>query len=62
MNKKLNSKILESANKIAQSSRRGSANYMVVSPSVADIIKESYNDHRSNSRKEKIKKIFPDEE
>ena len=60
-NSDLYQKILEASNIIAQSSRRASANYMVISPSVADMIQEVYNEEKSTWRKEKIKKIFPDE-
>ena len=56
--KDLYDKILKASETINQSSRRSSANYMVVSPSVGDIIQEVYNKERSNWRKEKIKKIF----
>jgi hypothetical protein len=34
---------------------------MVVSQSVADIIQEVYNKEKSGWRKDKIKKLFPDE-
>jgi len=54
-------KILEASNIIAQSSRRSSANYMVTSPDVADMIQDIYNQKKSRWRKEKIKKLFPDE-
>jgi transcriptional antiterminator NusG len=60
-NSDLYQKILEASNIIAKSSRKPSANYMVISPSVADLIQEVYNEEKSTWRKEKIKKIFPDE-
>lgn len=41
---------------INKSSRKGSANYMVVSPSVANILNKIYK--KSDYRKDKIKKIF----
>jgi hypothetical protein len=41
---------------INKSSRKGSANYMVVSPSVASILNKIYK--KSDHRKDKIKKIF----
>jgi hypothetical protein len=41
---------------INKSSRKSSANYMVVSPSVASILDKIYK--KSDHRKEKIRKIF----
>lgn len=57
MQKDLIDKILKAAETIHKSSTKGSANYMVVSPDVANII----NGFKRNIRKEKIKRIFPDE-
>jgi hypothetical protein len=34
---------------------------MVISQSVADLIQEVYNEEKATWRKEKIKKLFPDE-
>jgi hypothetical protein len=55
------SKILKASETIHKSSTKGIANYMVVSPSVADMIQEVYNQEKATWRKEKIKKLFPDE-
>jgi hypothetical protein len=52
------SKILKASETIHKSSTKGSANYVVVSQSVADIIQEVYNKEKAGWRKEKIKKIF----
>jgi hypothetical protein len=61
MDKELIDKILKASEIINKSSRRSPANYMVVSPSVAQMIQDSYNEYKSGFRKEKIKKLFPDE-
>jgi hypothetical protein len=59
--KSLYDKILKASEVINKSSKRSPANYMVVSQSVADIIQEVYNKEKSGWRKDKIKKLFPDE-
>jgi hypothetical protein len=59
--KSLYDKILKASEVIHKSSTKGSANYMIVSPSVADMIQEVYNQEKAGWRKEKIKKLFPDE-
>lgn len=59
--KDLIDKLLKASEVINKSSRRSPANYMVVSPSVADMIQEVYNKEKAGWRKEKIKKLFPDE-
>lgn len=57
MRKDLIDKLLKASETIHKSSTKGSANYMVVSPVVANII----NGFKINIRKEKIKRLFPDE-
>jgi len=57
MSKELIDKLLKASEIIHKASTKGSANYMVVSPAVADII----TGFKRGSRKEKIKKLFPDE-
>ena len=57
MQKDLIDKLLKASETIHKSSTKGSANYMVVSPVVANII----NGFKINIRKEKIKRLFPDE-
>jgi hypothetical protein len=57
MQKDLIDKLLKASETIHKSSTKGSANYMVVSPDVANII----NGFKRNIRKEKIKRLFPDE-
>lgn len=59
--KKLHDRILKASEKIHTASTKGIANYMVVSPSVAQMIQDSYNEYKSGFRKDKIKKLFPDE-
>ena len=54
-------KILEASNIISQSSRRSPANYIVTSPDIANMIQDIYNQKKSGWRKDKIKKLFPDE-
>ena len=61
MSKELIDKLLKASETIHKASTKGSANYMVVSPSVAHMIQDSYNEYKSGFRKEKIKKLFPDE-
>lgn len=51
-------KILKASETIHKSSIRGSANYVVISPSVADMIQEVYNQEKAGWRKEKIKRLF----
>lgn len=57
MSKELIDKILQASALINLKGQKGSGNYMVVSPAVADVI----NGFKRGSRKEKIKKLFPDE-
>jgi hypothetical protein len=57
MSKKLIEKILKASESIHKASIKGSGNYMVTSPAVANIIRG----FRRGYRKEKIKKLFPDE-
>lgn len=57
MRKDLIDKLLKASETIHKSSTKGSANYMVASPVVANII----NGFKINIRKEKIKRLFPDE-
>ena len=57
MSKELIDKLLKASEMIHKASTKGSGNYMVVSPAVADII----TGFKRDSRKEKIKKLFPDE-
>jgi hypothetical protein len=54
MSKELIDKLLKASETIHKSSIKGSANYMVVSPYFTNYFKIS-------SRKEKIKRLFPDE-
>lgn len=54
MSKELIDKLLKASETIHKSSIKGSANYMVVSPYFSNYFKIS-------SRKEKIKRLFPDE-
>ena len=56
MSKKLIEKILKASESIHKASIKGSGNYMVTSPAVANIIRG----FRRGYRKEKIKKLFPD--
>ncbi len=58
MDKKLVDKVLEAANTLSQQSRKPSADYMVVSKSIGDMIIESYKQERSNLIRKKIKKLF----
>jgi hypothetical protein len=51
-------RILAASEMINKSSRKGSANYMVVSPSVASMLNLHESDKKSDFRKDKIKKIF----
>ena len=51
-------KILKASESIHNSSTKGCANYVVVSPSVADMIQEVYNQEKAGWRKEKIKRLF----
>ena len=57
MSKDLIDKLLKASETIHKASTKGSANYMVVSKEVANII----NGFKRNIRKEKIKRLFPDE-
>ena len=57
MSKELVDKLLKASENIHKASTRGSANYMVVSPAIADII----NGFKRGNRKEKIKRLFNDE-
>jgi|LauGreDrversion4_2_1035121.scaffolds.fasta_scaffold420850_3 hypothetical protein len=53
-NKSLVDKLLEASQKIQKSSTRGSGNYILTSPVIADFI----NKYKSEFRKEKIKRLF----
>jgi hypothetical protein len=53
-NKSLVDKLIEASQKIHQSSLRGSGNYILTSPVIADMI----NKYKSEFRKEKIKRLF----
>jgi hypothetical protein len=57
-------RILAASEMINKSSRKGSANYMVVSPSVASMLNKILyeSDKKSDFRKDKIKKIFMKDE
>jgi len=57
MQKDLIDKLLKASETIHKSSTKGSANYMVVSQDVANII----NGIKRDIRKGKIKRLFPDE-
>lgn len=57
MSKELIDKLLKASEMIHKASTKGSGNYMVVSKAVADVI----TGFKRGSRKEKIKKLFPDE-
>ncbi len=61
MSKELIDKLLKASEMIHKASTRGSANYMVVSSDVANMIQGVYNQEKASWRKEKIKKIFPNE-
>jgi len=61
MSKELIDKLLKASEKIHKASTRGNANYMVVSSDVANMIQGVYNQEKASWRKEKIKKIFPNE-
>ena len=54
MSKDLIDKLLKASETIHKSSLRGSANYVVTSPSVSDMIQEVYNKQKVNFRKEKV--------
>ena len=58
MSKDLIDKLLKASETIHKSSLRGSANYVVTSPSVSDIIQEVYNKQKVNFRKEKVNRLF----
>lgn len=54
-NKKLINRILKASNIISNASRKGSANFIVVSPQVADVINEA---QKRILREKKIKRIL----
>lgn len=58
MSKELIDKLLKASEKIHKSSTKGTANYMITSPEVANMLKSIY---KVKCRKEKIKRIFNDE-
>ena len=60
-NEELIDKLLKASEKIHKASTRGNANYMVVSPAVANMIQGVYNQEKASWRKDKIKNLFPDE-
>lgn len=57
-NKDLTDKLLKASAIIQQSSTKGSADYIVTSPTVEDVILKALSDLRRDVRKEKIMKIF----
>jgi len=61
MQKDLLDKLLKASSMIADKSRRGSADWFVTNPMVGSVINNLLKDERANIRKEKIKRIFPDE-
>ena len=61
MSKELIGNILKAANHIHKSSTKGTANYMITSPEVANMLKCIYTTEKVKCRKEKIKRIFNDE-
>jgi hypothetical protein len=46
---------------IDNKSRRGSGDWFISNPMVSNIINDFLKEERSNFRKEKIKRLFPDE-
>jgi hypothetical protein len=60
-NKELYNKILQASDHIHKSSTRGSANYMITSPEIANMLQGIYTAEKVKYRKEKIKRIFNDE-
>jgi hypothetical protein len=58
MSKDLIDKLLKASETIHKSSLRRSANYVVTSPSVSDMIQEVYNKQKVNFRKEKVNRLF----
>lgn len=56
--KDLYDKILKASELIHKSSTKGSANYIVTSSSVANMIQNAYADNRKDYRKIKIKRLF----
>lgn len=61
-NKNLIDKILKASDIIHKSSIKGYGDYVVSSPSVAQMIQDVYNEQRSNYRKEKIIRIFDEKD
>jgi hypothetical protein len=61
MSKELIGNILKAANHIHKSSTKGTANYMITSPEVANMLQGIYTAEKAKYRKEKIKRIFNDE-
>ena len=61
MSKELIGNILKATNHIHKSSTKGTANYMITSPEVANMLQSIYSAEKVKCRKEKIKKLFPDE-
>jgi hypothetical protein len=58
MSKDLIDKLLKASETIHKSSLIGSANYVITSPSVSDMIQEVYNKQKVNFRKEKVNRLF----
>ena len=61
MQKDLVDKLLKAAEMIDNKSRRGSGDWFISNTMVSNIINDFLKEERPNFRKEKIKKIFPDE-
>jgi hypothetical protein len=61
MQKDLLDKLLKATEMIDNKSRRGSGDWFITNPMVSNIINDFLKEERPNSRKEKIKRIFPDE-
>ncbi len=59
-NKDLVDKLLKASELIHKSTIKGSADYLITSPNVSQMIQDVYIEQRSNYRKEKIRKIFND--
>lgn len=61
-NKDLINKILKASDIINKKSIRGYSEYVVTSPSIAQMIQDVYYENRSNYRKEKIIRIFDEKD
>ncbi len=60
-NKGLKDKLLKASAIIQESSTKGSADYIVTSPTVGDVIQKAISQLRRDIRKEKIMRIFNEE-